>query len=126
MKIGRRIRPVIAKAKSLLDLEDLEMGIEILTLLRDILRKKIVFYKKIFLTLSFLPIFLKHVESFVKYIQIQIEMGNLVNFEDFSKYFLKFQSYLTQLLIRSLLYIFLDEFSFFRIFFRYIKLYLDI
>lgn len=100
------------------------MGIEILTLLRDILRKKIVFYKKIFLTLSFLPIFLKHVESFVKYIQIQIEMGNLVNFEDFSKYFLKFQSYLTQLLIRSLLYIFLDEFSFFRIFFRYIKLYL--
>lgn len=103
------------------------MGIEILTLLRDILRKKIVFCKKIFLeTLSFLPIFLKHVESFVKYIQIQIEMGNLVNFEDFSKYFLKFQSYLTQLLIRLLLYIFLDEFSFFRIFFRYIKLYLDI
>lgn len=42
-------------------------------------------------------------------------MENLVNFEDFSKYFLKFQSYLTQLLIRLLLYIFLDEFSFFRI-----------
>lgn len=63
--------------------------------------RKLYSIKKIFPTLSFLPIFLKHVESFVKCIQIRIEMGNLVNLEDFSKYFLKFQSYLTRLSIRS-------------------------